>query len=374
MTPTASAPDTAGTTRTVSSAAGVQRWPNRVANEASALVAVIMAGTGLAMIVLALATKAGPERKAAEVFFGLVVVVSSALLARTRSKVAAEVSAGLLPGDLALAGTLFYLGVAMPAFQHGANRTQAVGQFIAVVVGLVVGCAGLIYTRAPAVTSRKLSFAGIVRDGVLLITGTIVVAIATGQLANPALKPPKWNWISFLGITIPGMLILVGREAVKGVLHRHDRPGGLLRMAQAAGVELLLVAGLGIMIFGSNANLALGKNGFHTGLKGNSEGLTLWLGAAAFLVVVRGLIKVALPSSSRLGSSLITGVLYVAGVLGLIYGERAVQMGKDPLVSFGGASLPAALMLAGGVAVLIVMRPAARALDALAATRVVDPA
>jgi len=206
-----------------------------------------------------------------------------------------------------------------------------------------------------------------VRDGVLLITGTIVLAIATGQIANPALKAPKWNWISFLGLTVPGMLVLIAREGVKGRFRRQAPQNSGASVAQAGIVEALLVVGLGIMIFGSNANLALGKNGYQTGLKGNSEGLTLWLGAAAFLIV-RGLVKVALaPAGSRFASWAVTSLLYVAGVSALIYGERSVQMGKDPLVSFGGAALPAAFMLLGGVAVLVMMRPAAKALDAVAA-------
>lgn len=369
MTPAAPAPEAAHT-QTPSPAGHARPSTLRVANGASTLVALSMGAAGLAMLVLAAQTRVGPDRKAIEILFGAGVVISSVLLARARMTAAPDVSAGLLPGELCLAGALLYLGVAMPAFQHGANRAQAVGQFIAVVAALVAGCAALVYSRAPAAGPRKFSLAVMVRDGVLLITGTIVVAIATGQLANPALKPPKWNWISFVGITVPGMLILIGREGIKKSFGGLGRPKGLASVAQVIAVELLLVVGLGIMIFGSNANLALGKNGYHTGLKGNSEGLTLWLGAAAFLIVVRGVIKIAVRSwTSMPGSSLITSVLYIAGVLGLIYGERSVQIGKDPLVSFGGASLPAGLMLAGGVAVLVVMRPEARALDAVAVAR-----
>jgi len=143
---------------------------------------------------------------------------------------------------------------------------------------------------------------------------------------------------------------------------------GGARLAQAGIVEALLVVGLGIMILGSNANLALGKNGYQTGLKGNSDRLTLWLGAAAFLIVVRGLTKVALaPAGYQFAASAVTGLFYVVGVTALIYGERSMQMGKDPLVSFGGAVLPAAFMALGGIAVPVMMRPAAKALDAVSA-------
>ncbi len=345
-----------------------QPWHNRVARQASGIVSLVMAGTGVAMIGLALATDVPSTRKALEVLLGVAVVVSGALLARSRMKAVADVSAGLLPGEITLAAALVYLGVAMPAFQHGAARSQAVGQFVAVVVALVVGCAGLVYSRAPVGHPGKRSLAVMVRDGVLLITGTIVVAIATGQIANPALKPPKWNWISFLGLTVPGMLILIAREGLKGSFHRQAPQNSGARVAQAGIVEALLVVGLGIMIFGSNANLALGKNGYQTGLKGNSQGLTLWLGAAAFLIIVRGLVKVALaPAGSRLAVPAVTSLLYIVGVTALIYGERSVQMGKNPLVSFGGAVLPAAFMLLGGIAVLVMMRPAAKALDTVPA-------
>ncbi len=343
-----------------------QPWLSQVAKQGGALVSLAMAGAGVAMIALAVATEAGSARKAVEVVLGLAVVISGALLARSGTR-GSGVSAGLLPGEITLAAALVYLGVAMPAFQHGTVRSQAVGQFIAVVVSLVVGCAGLVYSRAPVGPARRFSFAVIVRDGVLLITGTIVVAIALGQISNPALKPPKWNWISFLGLTVPGMLVLIAREGVKTIFHRQGRHQGAARLVQGGVVEMLLVVGLGIMIFGSNANLALGKNGYQSGLKGNSEGLTLWLGAAAFLIVVRGTVKIALaPATARLASSVVTSTLYVAGVTALIYGERSVQMGKVPLVSFGGALLPATLMIIGGVAVLVMMRPAARALDAVA--------
>lgn len=45
----------------------------------------------------------------------------------------------------------------------------------------------------------RVSFPIAVRDGVILIIGTILVAIAFGQFAAPRLNPPKWNWISFAG-------------------------------------------------------------------------------------------------------------------------------------------------------------------------------
>ncbi len=176
MSRLASAHATAQTPQAVLPAGPGQPWPNRVAGQASVVVSLVMAGTGVAMIGLALATDVASTRKAIEVLLGVAVVVSGALLARSRMKAAADVSAGLLPGEITLAAALVYLGVAMPAFQHGAARSQAVGQFVAVVVALVVGCAGLVYSRAPVGHTGKPSLAVMVRDGVLLITGTIVVA------------------------------------------------------------------------------------------------------------------------------------------------------------------------------------------------------
>ena len=308
-----------------------------------------MAVLGGIEVVLAAATPIGRVRLAAEVASGAALVVSGVLLGRSARQAGRGISAGILPGDLALAGALLYLGLAMPPFQqHHTVRATAVAQFVTVLAGLVVGCAGLLLSRTP--TARAgVSPGRMVRDGVLLITGTILVAIALGQLANPMLMPPKWNWISFIGITIPGMLILVAREGLK------------TRTAPAAviGSEVVLVAGLAVMLLGSNANLIQGKNGYHAGLVGNSTGLALWLAAAALLVVARSGWKLA----GSPGVPAIGAALYLVGVAPLIYGERAVQLGKDPVFKVGAAFPAAAAILAGGVAVVAVMRPAAAWFD-----------
>ncbi len=72
----------------------------------------------------------------------------------------------------------------------------------------------------------------------------------------------------------------------------------------------------------------------HFGFKGNAAGLTLWAGAAVFLVVARGGLKLAVRDYGRAGTFALQG-LYVIGALGFIYGERAVLMGKDPSLTFG---------------------------------------
>jgi len=308
-----------------------------------------MAVLGVTEVVLAAATPIGRFRLAGEVACGVALVVSGVLLGRAARRPGRGLSAGILPGDLALAGALLYLGLAMPPFQqHHTARATAVAQFVTVLAGLVVGCAGLVLSRSPEARAG-VAPGRMVRDGVLLITGTILVAIALGQLANPMLMPPKWNWISFTAITIPGMLILVARERLK------------TRIAPAAvvGSEVVMVAGLAVMLAGSNANLIQGKNGYHTGLIGNSTGLALWLAAAAFLVVARSAWKLA----GSPGAPTIGAALYLAGVAPLIYGERAVQLGKDPVFKIGAAFPATAAILAGGVAVVTVMRPATGWLD-----------
>jgi hypothetical protein len=43
-------------------------------------------------------------------------------------------------------------------------------------------------------------------------------------LARSGITPPKWNWTSFLGLTVPGMLLLiVARGAAKSAAERRRR-------------------------------------------------------------------------------------------------------------------------------------------------------
>ncbi len=125
-----SAQTTTDTPRDVAPPDPAQSWSNRVARQASVIVSLVMAGTGAGMVGLALATDVTSTRKAIEVLLGIAVVASGVLLARSMRKTVADVNAGLLPGEITLAAALVYLGVAMPAFQHGAARSQAVGQFV----------------------------------------------------------------------------------------------------------------------------------------------------------------------------------------------------------------------------------------------------
>jgi len=323
-------------------------------------IGAILAVVGAAMVVLAFSGLLGAGRLIFECALGAAVFVSGALL--VGAAVVGKRSTGLhlAAGELALAASIVYLGEAMPPFHHGAvDHDAGLAQFVAVMVGLVVGATSLALP-APASSEKAtgVHWASVIRDSVILIVGTIVVAIGISQTANPAVMPPKWNWTSFLGITIPGMLTLI---FLRGGLKAIGRRG---QLARGVTVELLLVVGLGVMVFGSVTNLNLGASGFQAGLKGNSGGLTLWIAAALFFVVVRGAFKLAIPDGDhRANVALARKILYVVGAIGFIYGERSVIMGKPPTVAAGGAFAAAAAIIVSGMVVLTYVRQAAKAME-----------
>jgi hypothetical protein len=320
---------------------------------------------GLVLAVLAFAGNPGVGVRVAEVAFGLVVAVPGLLIARA-GMTGRPVRLGILLPELVLAGALLTLGVTMPIFHDGAVGYQvAVSQFALVLAALALGSAGLVLSGITAPTAERdgrLSFPGAVRDGVLLIVGTILLAIALGQLGAPKIMPPMWNWISFLGITIPGMLILVAREVVKQAARRREH-AALGAVGRALVIEGMLVGGLFVMIFGSAANLTLGKNGYTTGFQGNAAGLTLVVAAAVFLVVVRGALKSVMGNQRGTATSFValSKIGYVVGVVALIYGLRSVVMGKAPMFMTGGAAGYAAVILAVALLILVVGRAAAQA-------------
>ncbi len=268
----------------------------------------------------------------------------------------------LAAGEFALAATIVYLGEAMPPFHMRAvGHDAGVAQFIAVLAGLILGAISLALPAPPPVNASKTTgvhWASVIRDSVILIVGTIVVAIGLTQLGNPALMPPKWNWTSFLGITIPGMLTLIFlRGPLKTVGH-----GG--KAARQLAIELLLVVGVSVMVFGSVTNLNLGASGYDAGFKGNATGLLLWIAAVVFLVLVRGAVKFSLPQGAeQIGAGVVRKLLYVVGAVVLIYGERSVITGKAPTVMFGAEAPVAAIILAGGLLILVFARQAAKAMD-----------
>jgi len=323
-----------------------------------------LVAVGAAMLVLALSSSLGSGRLIFECALGGAVLVSGALIAGAALLGKRSTGLHLAAGELALAATIVYLGEAMPPFHHGAvGHDAGLAQFIAVMVGLVVGATSLALP-APASSEKTtgVHWASVIRDSVILIVGTIVVAIGISQTTNPAVMPPKWNWTSFLGITVPGMLTLI---FLRGGLKAIGRRG---QLARGMAVELLLVVGLAVMIFGSVTNLNLGASGFQVGLKGNASGLTLWVLAAVFFVVVRGAFKLVVPNGDhRTSVALARKVLYVVGAVAFIYGEKSVIMGKPPTVATGGAFAAAAAMIIGGILVLTYVRQAAKAMDPAAA-------
>ncbi len=329
-------------------------------------IGAILAAVGAAMIGLAFSGTLGAGRQIFEVVLGAAVLVSGGLIVWAALVGKRSTGLHLAAGEAALAATIVYLGEAMPPFHHAAvGHDTGLAQFIAVVVGLVVGAISLALPAPASASAEKITgihWASVIRDSVILIVATIVVAIGISQIANPAVMPPKWNWTSFLGITIPGMLTLIFlRGGLKAAWRR-----GLLR---AAAVEGLLVVGLGVMILGSVTNLNLGASGYRVGLKGNASGLTLWIAAALFLVIVRGAFKLVVPDGDhRTGVALARKGLYVIGVVAFIYGEKSVITGMPPKVAAGGAFAAAAAMIIAGVIALTFVRQAAKAMEPAVAT------
>ena len=300
--------------------------------------------------------------KGAEIIFSLGMLHAAIMLWRIiLGKKHAHDGIGILPGDAALANAFFYFGFAMTAFHLGyTSPAIALAQFIVVLVGLIFGAGGLALSGISK-SARPLghvTFPIMLRDGVILIVGTILLAIAFGQIAGVALKPPQWNWISFLGITVPGMFLLIGREGIKG---RVETWQGLASIPRLLITDILLILGLAIMLYGSYTNLTLGVNGFQVGPKGNMAGLLLWLAAVLLLLIVRGAFKIAgAQKGNSVGYRMISKLFYVVAIVLFIFGERSFLSGHAPAFAVGEAAPAAALILLAGFMILVVGRAAAQ--------------
>ncbi len=90
--------------------------------------------------------------------------------------------------------------------EGGVGYSTAVVQFVTVAIGLVLGGTAFALTPQGRGTGRVSDF---IPDGVLLVVGTILLGIGLGQLGNERLMTPRWNWVSFVGLTVSGMLVLV---------------------------------------------------------------------------------------------------------------------------------------------------------------------
>lgn len=313
---------------------------------------------GFVLLVTAFATASGGILKGIQAVFSIGVVAAGILILRVfLNRQYESRGVGLLAGEIALACAFLYLGVAMPLFHQGlASPGIASIQFIVILLSFVFGT-GALALSGVSKQSRPLgevTFPSMVRDGVILLTGTVLLAIALGQLPGAALKPPQWNWLSFLGITIPGMLLLVIREGVKERFETLQGPAQLLAQLLT---DTLLVLGLAIMIYGSYSNLTLGANGYQVGFKGNASGLMLWIAAVLLLLIGRGAFKLAFSHrDNRLSYRIMSKIFYVIAVVLFIYGERSVISGQAPHFIAGGAAPMVALFLLGAFLVLIVGR------------------
>src|SRR5258708_15464864 len=312
---------------------------------------------GFVLLVTAFATSSGGILKGIQAVFSLGVVAAGVLILRVfLNRQYLSRGVGLLAGEIALACAFLYLGVAMPLFHQGlASPGIAHIQFI-IILSIFVFGTGALALSGVSKHSRPLglvTFPSVVRDGVILLTGTILLAIALGQLPGAALKPPQWNWLSFLGITIPGMLLLVVREGAK---ERFETQQGLARLLLTLLLtDILLVLGLAIMVYGSYSSLTLGANGYQVGFKGNTAGLMLWIGAVLLLLIVRGAFKLAFSHrDNRLSYRLMSKLFYVIAVVLFIYGERSVISGQAPHFIAGGAAPTVALFLLGAFLLLVV--------------------
>jgi hypothetical protein len=309
-----------------------------------------------AMAVLAVVAPLDAGARVAETAAAGMAAIGGALL------VARGTSAAPTAGGLMLLAALIYFAVTNEEFQQGGvPYSTAVAQFVTVPVGLVLGATAFALNGRSLAGRRTGRTGDFVADGVILVIGTILLGIALGQTGNERLMPPKWNWVSFLGLTVTGALVLIVlRAAVKSTFHGH-RSLGLPRLLVGVLVtELLLVVGLAVMIYGALNNLVLGANGFRTGFNGNGDGLAVWIGAALFLVVVRGGFKLAWWKERGLGRATVRELLYVAGVFAFIVGERSVISGKPPGVSSGAALAAAVVILLGALFLLVPVRITAK--------------
>jgi hypothetical protein len=309
------------------------------------------------MIVTCLLSSVGIVLSIIELFLGAANFLAGVLLLReSLNKKHTPVIVSMWSGEIALAATFFYLGTAMPVFHQGlASPQTALIQFIAVIVGLIIGTVGLVLSGATKGIRRASSLNPVasLRDSVILIIGTILIAISLSQLAGPTLKPTQWNWISYGGITVPGMFILIAREGVKQLSEYWT---GIRRILSSVVTEIMLISGLAIMLFGSYSNLTLGINGYLylSHIKGNASGLTLWIIAALFLLLIRGPFKLAfLQGNQKFGIQIVNQLLYVAALFAFIYGERSVLTGTAPHITIGGAA-PAALLILFSALLLLV--------------------
>lgn len=323
----------------------------RLAHGLSALLAV----AGLAGLTLAVWAGVSLAFAAGEAIASLLVVAAGVGLFRAAHG-SGRPMAGLLPGELALDGGFLYLAMAAETFRgpHPASRGVAIAQFAVVVLTLVAGSGALVFFRTER-TDPRSRLAMAVRSGVLLAVGSLLLAMAVAAASASTFHLPKWNWASFLGLTVPGILVLIAREDAKKTWRSAPHPA-----RAGLATDGLLVVGLSLIVWGSTANLTLGVDAFHLGVRGDLIGAALWLLAAGALLARRLPRPVRGPRTRRPDIAIAAG--YLVALTAFVTGERAVELGTPPVIAAGQADIAAALAVAA-LLVLAVIRPLTFALD-----------
>ena len=306
---------------------------------------------GLTGLALSASARVSTSFAAGEAVASLIVIASAVVLFRS-SRGRDRPVAGLLPGELALDGAFLYLAMTAETFhgQHAVSREVGIAQFAIVILELVAGCGALVFFRTERRDARSV-FAIAVRGGVMLAVGSLLLAMAVAAASGSTFHLPDWNWTSFLGLTVPGILVLIAREEMK----KRWRPAGHPALA-VLGTEGLLVIGLSLMVWGSTANLTLGADAFHIGVRGDVIGAGLWTLAAVALLARRAVWPGASMTSRR--REIAVAVAYTLALTVFVFGERAVELGGSPAIAIGHVGIAAALA-AAAVLVLAVMRPLA---------------
>ncbi len=310
---------------------------------------------GLAGLALSTSARVSTPFAAGEAAASLIVIASAVVLFRSLRGRERPV-AGLLPGELALDGAFLYLATTAETFhgQHAVSRGVGIAQFAIVILELVAGCGALVFFRTERRDATSM-FAMAVRGGVMLAVGSLLLAMAVAAASSATFHLPDWNWPSFLALTVPGILVLIAREEVK----KRWRPAGHPAVA-SLGTEGMLVIGLSLMVWGSTANLTLGVDAFHFGIRGDLIGAGLWILAAVALLARRVLWPGASATSRR--PEIAVAVVYTLALALFVFGERAVELGQSPVIAIGHVGIAGALA-AAAVVVLTVMRPLTLALD-----------
>ena len=238
---------------------------------------------------------------------------------------------GIFSGELSLLSVFLLLATAAPHFRDHSMSVGTVNLALAAtVVGLLGGAGALLLSRStePSRTPDQawmLATGRGFRDGEILIVGTLLLAVATSAASIAHVPVPHWNWSSFVGITVPGMFLIIGGFASSLARRRRS----------------LIVGGLAIMLYGSAANLSAGRNAFGFGPHLTLTGILVWFAGIAVLLwclprgrwqatfgVAAGLLAVALsergfttgvsPWSWGHGNGLLVGTITAATSLPVI--------------------------------------------------------